>query len=111
MRKIILNINDMENYKAVDFIENFYRIKVVPLIKKQARLIDDDIRNCIKLEIKIFGSIVKRYGDWAKFITKEMMILELPNSRNYFFKKTLYYRGNLIRGYEIKLNIRGKNGW
>ena len=95
----------MENYKAVDFIENSYRIKVVPLIKKQARQIDDDIREYIKLEIKIFGSIVKRYGDWAKFITREMIIAELPHSPNCFFEKGLYYRGKFIRGYGIKLDI------
>ena len=65
MRKTILTINDLENYKFNNFMDDIYRIKVIPLIKKQARQIDDDIRDCIKLEIKVFGSIVKRYGDWA----------------------------------------------
>ena len=110
MRKTILT-NNVGNYKVNSLIDDLYKIKVVPLIKEQAKQIDDDIRECIKLEIKIFGSIVKRYGDWAKFITKEMVIAELPASQNCFFKQALYYRGKFIQGYEIKLDIRGKNGW
>lgn len=110
MRKAILTTN-VEDYKVNSLIDDLYRIKIVPMIKEQAKQIDDDIRECIKLEIKVFGSIVKRYGDWAKFITKEMVMAELPASQNCFFKKVLYYRGEFIRGYEIRLDIRGKNGW
>ncbi|MBC8473349.1 MAG: hypothetical protein H8D54_00885 [Candidatus Omnitrophica bacterium] len=105
MRKNILTTNNVENYKVNNFIEDLYRIKVVPIIKEKAKQIDDDIRECIKLEIKTFGSIVRRYGDWAKFITKEMIIAELPRSYNCFFNKSLYYRGKFIRGYGIKLDI------
>lgn len=111
MRKTILINNDLKNYKVNSLMEDLYRIKVVPLIKEQAKQRDNDIRECIKLEIKVFGSIVKRYGDWARFITKEMVIAELPASQNCFFKQALYYRGKFIRGYEMKLDIRGKNGW
>ena len=111
MRENILTTTNMGNYRVNNFIEDLYRIKVVPLIKEQAKRIDDDIRECIKLEIKMFGSIVKRYGDWAKFITREMIIVELPHSTNCFFEKVLYYRGKFIRGYGIKVDIRGKNGW
>ncbi len=107
MRKTILATDSVEDYKVTNFIDDLFRIKVTPLAKEQAKQIDDDIRECIKLEIKMFGSIVKRYGDWAKFITKEMEMADLPRSSNCFFNKALYYWGKFIRGYEIKLDIRG----
>ena len=107
MRKNILTTNNVGNYKNFykSYVNDLFKLKVAPKIEEQAKQIDGDIRECIKLEIKTFGSIVKRYGDWAKFVTKEMIIAELPYSENCFFNKALYYRGKFIRGYGIELDI------
>ena len=86
------------------YFDELYELKVVPIIKQQAKQIDDDIRKCIKTELKLYGSIVKRYGDWAKFITKEICMVEIQKSSdNIFFSKALYYRGKYIQGYQIKI--------
>jgi len=93
----------------LSYFDDVYRLKVLPLIKQQAKQIDNDIRQCIKTEHKIYGSIVKRYGDWAKFITKEIVMVEQPNEGNIFFNQQLYYRGKHIRNYQINRgNIKGE---
>ena len=87
------------------YFDELYELKVVPIIKQQAKQIDDDIRKCIKTELKLYGSIVKRYGDWAKFITKEICMVEMPKSSdNIFFRRALYYRGRYVQGYQIKID-------
>jgi len=91
----------------LSYFDEIYRLKVLPLIKEQAKQIDDDIRQCIKTEYEIFGSIVKRYGDWAKFIIKEILMLEMPNEGNIYFNKQLYYRGKHIMNYNIKIDFTG----
>ena len=107
MSKITLNINDIEKYKINNLIDELYKIKVIPLAKKQAKRIDDDIRECIKLEIKTFGSIIKRYGDWAKFVTKEIMMVDLPEPNKCCFHSKLYYRGKFIRDYKMEIRYGG----
>ena len=70
--------------------------------KKMSIYIDNDIRDCIKEEINKHGSIVKRYGDWAKFINKEVGIAHYPLNTKYLFYQSLFYRGKHIRNYVIK---------
>ena len=92
----------------LSYFDEIYKLKVLPLIEQQAKQIDDDIRECIKIEYKIFGSIVKRYGDWAKFITKKIAMGEIPyRSGNIYYSKALYYRGKHIRNYQIKIDYIG----
>jgi len=82
-------------------IDDIYKEKVIPFIKNTAKQIDNDIRDCIKQEIKERGSIVKRYGDWAKFINKEISVADYPISPKYPFHQSLFYRGKHIRDYII----------
>ena len=89
-------------------IDEIYQSQVMPLIKKQAKQIDNDVRDCIKKEIRKYGSIVKRYGDWAKFINKEMGMAHYSIDPKYPYHQSLFYRGKHIRDYVIKINyIRG----
>ena len=83
-------------------IDEMYQNVMIPLIKKQAKQIDDDIRICIKKEIKENGSIVKRYGDWAEFINKEIGMTHYPTDSKYLYHQSLFYRGEHIRDYIIK---------
>lgn len=91
--------------KRTTLINEMYQSKMIPLIKKQAIQIDNDIRECIKKEIKEYGSIVKRYGDWAKFINKEIGMAHYPIDPKYPFHQSLFYRGKHIRDYIIKFVI------
>ena len=111
MRETILTTDDVVNYKVNNFMEDLYRIRVVPLIREQARRIDDDIRECIKEEIKKYGSIVKRYGDWAKFINKEMIMAHYSIDPKYPFYQTLFYRGKRIRDYVIRYASQNKKNY
>jgi len=80
-------------------------IMIQPVIEKQSKQIDKDICECIKAEIKTYGSIIKRYGDWAKFLKKEITIVELKNSQKYIPDKALFYRGKFIRKYRITIEM------
>ena len=82
-------------------IDDIYKREVMPIIKNTAKQIDNDIRMCIKREIKERGSIVKRYGDWAKFINKEIGMANYPINPRYPFHQSLFYRGKHIRDYII----------
>jgi len=82
-------------------MNKFYKAEVIPTIEKISKQIDNDIRYCIKIEYKKYGSIVKRYGDWAKFINKEMGITYYPIDPIFPFHKSLFYRGKHIRDYII----------
>ena len=85
-------------------IDEIYKDHIIPLTKKIAKQIDNNIRNCIKKEIRERGSIVKRYGDWAKFINKEIGLAYYQNNRNNYdglFYRELFYRGNSINKYVI----------
>jgi len=82
-------------------MDDIFKTNILPLCKRQAKKIDNDIRACIKKEIKERGSIVKRYGDWAKFIGKEFRRVILQNHDNIYFREEIYYRNNLIGKYEI----------
>ena len=93
-----------ENYEY-NLTNEFYKTYIMPQIHKIAKQIDDDIRSCIKEEINKYGSIVKRYGDWAKFIKKEMCIANYPIDPKYPYLQTLFYRGKHIRDYDIKTYI------
>ena len=88
--------------KQTTLIDKMWQNLIVPATVKQARQIDNDIRECIKKEIKERGSIVKRYGDWAKFIRKEIGIVNYPVNPRYLFHKSLLYRGKHIKDYIIK---------
>ena len=90
-----------ENYEY-DLMNDFYKGKVLPQLKIIAEQIDNDIRICIKREIKERGSIIKRYGDWAKFINKEMGMAHYPIDPKYPYHQTLFYRGEHIRDYVLK---------
>ena len=83
-------------------IDDVYKKVIMPALINVSNQIDNDIRTCIKQEIKEHGSIVKRYGDWAKFITKEIEIVRYLADTKHLFHKTLLYRGKYIRDYYIK---------
>jgi len=102
MRETILTTDDVVNYKVNNFMEDLYINSFIPKIEFISRRIDDDIRDCIKEEIKKYGSIVKRYGDWAKFINKEMIMAHYSIDPKYPFYQTLFYRGKRIRDYVIR---------
>lgn len=90
----------------LSIIDEMYKTNILPLVEKQAKLIDNDIRFCIKEEIKKYGSIVKRYGDWSKFIRKEFERVMLPSHcNNTYFGEKIYYRNNFIGKYEIVIKI------
>jgi len=90
----------------LSIIDEMYKTNILPLVEKQARRIDNDIRACIKEEIKKYGSIVKRYGDWAKFIKEEFERVILPSHcNNIYFGEIIYYRNNFIGKYEIVIKI------
>ena len=98
----MLTISELpENYEY-NLMNEFYEEQVIPQIYKICEQIDNDIRSCIKEGIKKYGSIVKRYGDWAKFINKEMGMAYYPIDPKYPFHQTLFYRGKHIRDYNIK---------
>jgi len=82
-------------------INDIHKKYITPKIIETAKQIDNDIRSCIKQEIKERGSIVKRYGDWAKFINKEIGIAHYPVNPKYPFHESLFYRGKHIRDYII----------
>ena len=82
---------------------DLYTDMILPQIHKISKQIDNDIRVYIKQEIKEQGSIVKRYGDWAKFINQEIDIIEYEAEPGYLFHKVLLYRGKKVKDYCIEL--------
>ena len=83
-----------------DIQMKFWKDNVQPKLNLLYRQIDNDIRACIKEEIKKNGSIVKRYGDWAKFINQNFSILRFVHEKRFFYRK-LYFQGKLIREYSL----------
>lgn len=100
----MLTTRELPGNYEYNLMNEFYEEQVIPNIIKIAKQIDDDIRTCIKREIKEYGSIVKRYGDWAKFINKEMSIAYYPIDPKYLYHKSLFYRGKHIRDYIMKFD-------
>ncbi len=83
--------------------DTYWAENIEPKISELYQCIEDDIRRCIKIDYKQYGSIVKRYGNWANFITKNMQLVEKAYNDKYIFRKRLYYRGQLVGEYDFIL--------
>jgi len=78
----------------------FYRY-LEPETERVAKQIDKDIINCIKKERETRGSIVKRYGNWANFISKECLIVSKQPTSEFLLDKSLFYKGKFVNNYHI----------
>ena len=99
----MITVRELPKNYEYNLMNEFYEEQVIPQIHKIARQIDNDIRGCIKEEMKKYGSIVKRYGDWAKFINKEIVMAYYPLYSKNLLHESLFYRGKHIRDYDLNL--------